>query len=116
MTSAAWLGVVLGGGLGLLYGLASCLAWRWAQHQQVVRRFLLVYFGTMGARLLIGLTLVTLIVVLFPVDEFAFVGTFFAVFVAGLILEVVQLHRVASAPPPGAQRESSPFRPRPDNH
>lgn len=90
--------ITLGAGLGLLYGLASFLTWKWAERHRSTGRYLMIFLGGMIARLFAALALVVLVVALVPVHVGFFVGAFLAVFLVGLIAEVLQMHRAGSQP------------------
>ena len=90
-----WLGIALGGGIGLAYLAASRLTRRLAARFED-ERFLAVFLIGMGARMGVALLLVTLVLVLVPVDALAFVSSFLITFVIGLIFEVATLHRAGS--------------------
>ena len=91
-SSAWWLSIGLGSGIGLLYAIASLLVNRYAMRQPG-HRFLLVFMGGMMVRLALALVGVTLILLLLPVQQRAFVASFLGVFVIGLIVEIVRVHR-----------------------
>lgn len=93
-----WLGIALGGGIGLAYVTASRITHRSTAHYEG-KRFVAVFLIGMITRMGIALVLVTLILVLVPVHSLAFVSSFLITFVIGLILEVVGLHRAGSSPP-----------------
>jgi hypothetical protein len=90
MTEGFWISTGLGGGLGLLYGLASYLncrlAFRWSH------AFLLVVFGGLLLRLFVALGLLTTALLWLPVARAGLVGGFFGVFLLGLVMEVRWLH------------------------
>ena len=99
-----WLGIALGGGIGLAYIAASRITRRFAvRHED--ERFMAVFLIGMAARIGVALVLVTLVLALIPVHSLAFVSSFLITFVIGLIFEVAALHRAGSALPP---RRSSP--------
>ncbi|MFQ5570782.1 MAG: hypothetical protein ACE5G0_13945 [Rhodothermales bacterium] len=91
-TPAWWLSLGLGIGLGLLYSAASLVVNRYALRQDS-HRFLLIVLGGMIARMALALALVALIVLLLPVEQVAFLASFLGVFVIGIIVEVMILHR-----------------------
>lgn len=85
----------LGAGLGILYIAASFLSNRQALKSR--QRFMLIVVTAMLARILLALILLIGIVLLLPVSPNAFLGSFFVLFVVGLILEVWFLHEHKSA-------------------
>lgn len=95
MTSQLWLSIGLGGVLGVLYYAASLWTHRRAMRSRR-RRFMLVFLGGMAVRMTVVLASIVLIVVLLPVREHAFLGTFIVVFVCGVVLEVARLYRHGS--------------------
>ncbi len=98
LTPVWWLSIGLGVGIGALYSLSSVVASRYALRQPQ-RRFMLVVVGGMMARIAVTLVLVGLTLVLLPVEQVAFIGSFFGVFVIGLVVEVVSVHRRQPAAP-----------------
>ncbi len=92
LTPAWWWSLGLGVGIGVLYSVASLLANRYAMRQDQ-QRFMLLVIGGMMARIAATLVLVALVLVLLPVQQVAFIGAFFGVFVIGLAVEVLSLHR-----------------------
>lgn len=86
-----WLSMGLGAGLGMVYIAASYLSNRHALKSR--QRFMLVVVTTMLIRLLLALVILIGILLLLPVSPTAFLGSFFVVFVVGLILEIWFLHR-----------------------
>lgn len=96
MTSDVLWGLLLGVGLGALYGLSSLLAYRLALRSSR-HTFLPIVVGSMLLRMFVALIVVTLILVLAPVSDIAFIGAFFLVFMLGLAAEVVMLHRRTAA-------------------
>lgn len=87
-----WWSVGLGACIGALYIALSLLAGRYAM-RQAPGRFFLVVFGAMLVRLVMTLVLVVLVLALAPVEKAPFIGAFFGVFVIGLAVEVLYLHR-----------------------
>ena len=90
---AAWWGSAgLGIGIGLLYSAASLLINRYAMRQEQ-RLFLLLVLGGMVVRMLVVLLVVVLVLLLLPVEQIPFIASFLAVFLIGMIVEVLHLHR-----------------------
>ena len=87
-----WLSVGLGAGLGLLYIGASVVVNRFAATRPG-NSFLLIFVSGMMIRLAVALSFITVVLLLLPVTPLAFIGSFFAVFCIGLVLEVSSLHR-----------------------
>jgi hypothetical protein len=92
------LSLVLGGSIGVLYIAASLLTHRWAARHRT-QRFLAIVLGGMLVRMIVALTLVGGIAAFVPVHLPSFIGAFFATFVAGLMIEVVLLHRRGAGTP-----------------
>ena len=95
-TAAWWSSVGLGAGMGLLYIVVSLLATRFAL-RQAPRTFMMIVLGGMVARMGAALLAVVLILYLLPVEQTAFVGSFFGVFIVGMIAEVLYVRRVMPA-------------------
>lgn len=96
MDEPVLVGLSLGVGLALLYALASYVTHRLALHSGSRNQFLAIAFGGLLARMAFALLLVTVTLVFVPVDETAFIGSFFGVFVVTLIMEVLHFHRQTS--------------------
>jgi hypothetical protein len=94
--SAWWSSAGLGIGVGLLYSAASLLANRYALRQDQPT-FMLIVLGGMLVRILAALAVLALIVLVLSVEPIPFVASFSAVFLIGLIVEVLHLHRQRSA-------------------
>lgn len=90
-----WLSMGSGAGIGVLYGLASYLGYKRALLASP-RRFMLLALGGMTVRLFVAVMVITLTLVLAPVQPMPFIGSFFALFLMALVLEVLVLHRRAS--------------------
>jgi hypothetical protein len=92
MTPETWLSLLLGIGVGGLYGLAffftSSFANRFSDN-----RFLLIVFGGMLARMAILLLAVSAIVLFVPIDVFVFVVALVAAVLLSLSLEVWIMYR-----------------------
>lgn len=80
----------LGAGLGVAYIVASYFSNRRALKSK--DRFMAIVVTTMLIRILLALIILIGITLLLPVSPTAFLGSFFVVFVIGLILEVWFLH------------------------
>ena len=92
MSAEVWLSAGAGGGLGLLYVLASWLTARFAAGQPS-QQFMLLFFGGMIARMALALALMALALLLAPVHPGALVVAFLIVFLMGLAAEVFFIHR-----------------------
>lgn len=97
-----WLSVGLGAGLGLLYIGSSVLVNRFAA-TRTGNLAMLIFVSGMMIRLAIALSFITIVLLLLPVTMLAFIGSFFAVFCIGLVLEVSSLHRKLTASEDAAQ-------------
>ncbi len=82
--------------MGLLYTVVSLIAHRFALRQGP-RTFMMIVLGGMAARMGLALIAIVLILYLLPVEQAAFVGSFFGVFIVGMIVEVLYVHRAAPA-------------------
>ncbi len=89
----------MGAGLGVLYVLISLLANRLA-FRKGQRTFMMIVLGGMMARMFIALITVVLILLLLPVEQTALIGSFFGVFIIGMIVEVLHLRRLSAADQP----------------
>lgn len=90
-----WLSLVLGTSLGILYLAASFVSNR--QALKSADRFMIIVVTTMLIRISLALVFLIGIMLTLPVASMAFLGSFFVVFVMGLVLEVWFLHRNTSA-------------------
>lgn len=95
MMDSWWLGVAVGVGLGLAYGVVSVLVNRWALGLPRTQTFVWVSVGGIIVRLAVALMVVMWVVGFTPIRVTAFIGAFFMVFVLGLALEIAILHRAA---------------------
>lgn len=86
-----WLSFALGAILGLLYIVASFVSNRHALRS--ADRFMIIVVTTMLIRIVLALVALIGIMLLLPVSPAAFMGSFFVIFVIGLILEMLFLHR-----------------------
>lgn len=88
--------VALGGGIGLLYGVASWLtarlAMRYGRGRSGSSRFMALFVAGMLVRMALALVLVVLMLLWVEVQVFAFVGTLLLVFLLGLGIEVWVVH------------------------
>ena len=92
MSAQLWLSVGLGAGLGLMYGIAGHVAYRYAVRAGS-RHFVRIVLGGMGIRLLTALVLFALLLALTPVHRPVFTGAFLFVFSAGLAREIRKAYR-----------------------
>jgi biotin transporter BioY len=92
MTADIWLGIGLGGALGAAYSVASYLTGRLARHAPHNRFVKVALVGMLG-RMTVALVLLSLVLAAVPVHRMAFVGSFFFMFVAGLVADVFVLYR-----------------------
>ena len=95
-TAAWWASVGLGAAMGLLYIVISLLAHRFALRRGP-RTFMMIVVGGMTVRVGVALVAFVLILYLLPIEQTAFVGSFFGVFIVGLIVEVLYIRRAAPA-------------------
>ncbi len=92
MADGFWFSALLGAGIGGIYGISAYLISRSAL-QKSNRTFLLLVLGGMSARLFLTLAVITIILIAVPVDKPVFVIAFLALFVVGLVIETLILHR-----------------------
>lgn len=83
----------------MLYIIASRATRRFAARYDD-QRFMTIFLVGMAVRVFVALMLVTFAFVLVPVHPLAFVSSFLITFVAGMIFEVLELHRTGSESPP----------------
>ena len=94
-----WLGIALGGGIGLLY-IAASRATRRRASRHDDERFMTVFLLGMVTRMGVALALVTVVLIAVPIHRLAFISSFLVTFVIGLIFEILELHRAGSPLPP----------------
>lgn len=96
-----WLGIACGLGLGVLYIVASYLSNKRALRSG--RNALLIVVSAMMLRIVLALGALVAVMLLLPVAPTAFLGSFFVMFIVGLVLEVWVFHaRETAGSPPGA--------------
>ncbi|GEM_PF-4105659 len=93
MSVSSWMGLGMGTLLGVGYGMASYLSVRWASRFEGTK-FIKVLVGSMVARMAAALALVAAVITAKRVDGLFFVGSFLLLFVAGVIVEIMQLSGV----------------------
>lgn len=86
-----WGSILLGAAIASLYAASSFVTLRFAMNRPG-NQFMLVVFGGMTARLFVAAAVMTLILVFVPVVKTAFLGSFAAGFIIGLVVEVFVLH------------------------
>lgn len=86
-----WLSIGIGAGLGIAYVTASLISNKRALRSK--DRFMIVFATAMIIRIIIALALLVGIMLLLPVVPTAFLGSFFLMFVIGLVFEVYLLHK-----------------------
>lgn len=91
MTSGIWLSVGLGVAFGLAYYASSVVTHHFAARHPAA--FFVIALGGMLVRMTLCLAGATLTLALLPVQPLPFLGTFMALFVVGLTLEILRLHR-----------------------
>ena len=92
MEDGIWFSLALGLATGGIYLLLMYLSLRLARDRSR-HSFMMIVFGGMGVRLFVAAATVTLVIVLAPVSEVVYLSTFFCLFLIGLVLEVLVLHR-----------------------
>lgn len=93
-----WLGLVLGGGVGIAYTLAGYVVTRYAARQGR-RRFMTLFFGGMVVRMAVALALVALVFAFALVPVLPFMGALLVTFAAGLVIDVLRIHHGGLNPP-----------------
>lgn len=103
MIPETWLSILLGLGVGGLYGLAflftSMLANRFNDN-----RFLLIVFGGMLSRMAILLVAVSVVVLFIPIKIFVFVVALVATVIISMSLEVWIMYRRMKSVPKSEQQ------------
>lgn len=96
MSASSWMGFGMGTLLGVGYVIASYLAVRWASRFEG-GKFVKVFVGSMVVRMMVALALVAVVLSSKRIDGLFFVGSFLLLFIAGVIVEVMQLHGVRTS-------------------
>jgi len=96
MEDGFWFSTALGLGTGGIYLLLVYLSLRLARSMGR-RMFMMVVFGGMAIRLFVAASIIALIIALAPVSKVVYLAAFFVVFLIGLTLEVVVVHRERTA-------------------
>ena len=96
MSESFWFSSLLGAGIAVAYSVSAIVLGRVAM-KSPGRTFTMIVFGGMVARIFVTLIILTLILLFAPVDQMTFVMGFFVVFVIGLAVEIVTLHRSQKA-------------------
>jgi len=96
MSEGILFSALAGVGLAALYSVAAYFLGRIAMRSSR-QTFMMIVMGGMVARLFIALIILTLILVFAPIHKVAFLLGFFVVFMVGLTLEIVTLHRQQQA-------------------
>jgi hypothetical protein len=92
MVEGLWFSILLGVGIGLVYGLASYLNYHIALGVSK-RLFLPLTVGGMMGRMMLCLGALAVVLVFAEVDRQTFLVSFSLTFIIGLALEVLILHR-----------------------
>jgi|GEM_PF-616660 hypothetical protein len=92
MSESFWFSSLLGAGIAVAYSVSAIVLGRVAM-KSPGRTFTMIVFGGMVARIFVALIILTLILLFAQVDQMTFVMGFFVVFVIGLTVEIVTLHR-----------------------
>ena len=92
MIESFWFSALLGAGLAAVYSAAALLVGK-AAMKASSRTFMMIVMGGMVARIFIAIIILTLVLLFAPVDQTVFLIAFFAVFIVGLALETITLHR-----------------------
>lgn len=100
MEEGFWFSAVLGLGIGGVYVLLIFLGLKLALRQKK-HSFMLFIFGGMTVRLFLSVAAIALIIALVPIEKAVFLTAFLGVFLIGLIVEVVILHRQQGSPSNG---------------
>ncbi len=96
MSEGILFSALAGVGLAALYSVAAYLLGRIAMRSSR-QTFMMIVMGGMVARLFVALIILTLILVFAPIHKVAFLIGFFVVFMVGLTLEIITLHRQQQA-------------------
>lgn len=88
---APWLSIAIGLGIGVLYVAASYISNLRALRSK--RALMLIVVATMLLRICIALVALVGVMMLLPVTPTAVMGSFFVMFIGGLTVEIILLHR-----------------------
>ena len=97
MGEGFWFSAILGLGIGGIYVLLVFLGLRVALRRKK-HSFMNIIFGGMAIRLFLSVAAIAIVIALAPVDKAVFLTVFLGVFLIGLIVEVVLLHRQQGSP------------------
>jgi hypothetical protein len=97
MEDGFWFSTALGLGTGGIYLLLVYLSLRLARGMGR-RMFMMVVFGGMAIRLFVMASVIAIVIALASVSKVVYLAAFFVVFLIGLALEVVVVHRERSMP------------------
>lgn len=93
MPAEWWTSVGAGIGVGLLYLTALLVTTLRATRCRSNRRFMALFAGGMIVRIALAMAILALVITLADVNVPVFVGAFLIVFVGGLAVEIVLIHR-----------------------
>jgi hypothetical protein len=93
---APWLSIAIGVGIGVVYVAASYISNVRALRRK--RDLMLIVVATMLLRISIALIVLVGIIMLLPVTPTAVMGSFFVMFIVGLVVEIFVLHRRDAEP------------------
>ncbi len=96
MSESIWFSSLFGAGMAVVYSVSAIVLGRVAM-KSPGRTFMMIVMGGMVARIFVALIILTLILLFAPVNQLAFLMGFFVVFVIGLTVEIVTLHRSQKA-------------------
>ncbi|MDA0874418.1 MAG: hypothetical protein O3C45_05070 [Bacteroidetes bacterium] len=92
MNEGILISALAGVGLAVAYSAAAAFLGRVAMRSSK-RTFMMIVMGGMVARMFVALIILTLVLVFAPIHKTAFLLGFFVVFLIGMTIEILTLHR-----------------------
>ena len=93
MLTEWWTSIGAGIGVGVLYLTALLVTTLRAVRHRNSRRFMTLFAGGMVVRIALAMATIVLVITLAAVSVPVFIGAFLVVFVGGLAVEIVLIHR-----------------------
>lgn len=92
MTEGIWFSPIAGAGIAFIHSVVALWLGRLAQDSSD-RTYMMILMGGMVARIFVTIIILTIVLLLTPVNKMTFLAGFFVVFTLGLTAEIVVLHR-----------------------
>lgn len=96
MNEGIVISALAGVGLAVVYSAAATFLGRVAMRSSK-RTFMMIVMGGMVARMFVALIILTLVLIFAPIHKTAFLLGFFVVFLIGMTIEILTLHRQQQA-------------------